>query len=138
MRCHIQFAQRSHMIRGVVGLILAYRNAVSARFASGLQHGFRCPSLGRASCLRDRAGHRQTMAVFHGHMPHVAELRFPAGGLPVEAALGIGHAGMRLILTLLAVKVRAVVAAAILRTEALLRALRWLSKGTEVSLKVGG
>ena len=41
MRRHIQSAQRSYMIRGVVGLILAHRDATSGDFVSDLQHGLR-------------------------------------------------------------------------------------------------
>ncbi len=68
--------------------------------------------------MGDGAGDRQAVAVLHQRVSHVAELRFLALRLFVEAALGIGHAGMRLVRALLLVKIPAVSARAVLGLEA--------------------
>src|SRR5664280_1304507 len=83
----------------------------------------RSATLGRSRGMRDPTVHRQTRPVLHGDVSHIAELRLPPGSLPIKPAVGIGHAGMGVVLALLSVEVRAIVSIAgpILRPEALVR-----------------
>src|SRR5229473_78067 len=122
MRRHVDGAKVSHVIGGIVGLVLTDRDAAAGGFALGLQHDLRGVSLGGTIGMRDHAGHRQTMPVLHGGMTHIAELCLPPGRLAIKPAVWVAGTGMRVVLALLAMKVRAVVivTATVLGAKALL------------------
>src|SRR5947209_7659922 len=99
----------SDMIGGVIGLVLAYRDALAGLLGFAFQHALRSTALGRSVGNRDHAADRQSMPVLHEGMAHIGELRLPPGGFAVQAAIGIARAGVRVVLTLLAVEVGAAV-----------------------------
>src|SRR6266481_6435143 len=103
MRRNVDGAQMGHMVSRVIGLIFAYRDAAAGLPGFGLEHDLRSAALGSAVGERDHARHRQPMAVLHGGVAHVAELRFSPGGLAVKTAIGIAGARMRVILAPLSV-----------------------------------
>ena len=105
----IQRAELGDVVSGVIGLVLADGDATAAFLGLYLEHDFRRAPLGRSRGMREPSSHRQTIPVLHGHVSHVAELCFLSGGLPVQPAVGIGHAGMGVVLALLSVEVRAIV-----------------------------
>src|SRR4029077_16771927 len=113
----------SHVISGIVGLVLTDRDAAAAGFALGLQHNLRGLGPGGAIGMRDHTGHRQTMSVLHGGMAHIAELCLPPGRLAIKPAVWVAGTGMGVVLALLAMEVRAViiVTATVLGAKALLR-----------------
>jgi hypothetical protein len=111
------------MVRGVVGLVRAGRDAAPGNLALGRQQVLGRASLGGAIVMRDLGCHRQAITVFHQRMPHVAELRFASLGLSKQPRIGIGCACMGIVTGLLAIKSLAVstgcaVIGSVLRTEA--------------------
>jgi hypothetical protein len=105
MRRDVDSAQIGHMIGRVIGLVFAHCDAATGLLGLGLEHHLRSAALGSPVGERDHAGHRQSMPVLHGGVAHIAELRFPPGGLAVKTAVGIAGARMRVVLALLAVEV---------------------------------
>ena len=74
-------------------------------------------------CVRNHAGHRQPMPVLHGGVAIIAKLGLPSARLAIKPAVRVAGTRMGVVLSLLAMEVRAViiVAAAVLGTkEALL------------------
>src|SRR5450756_2726618 len=121
MRCDVPGAKIGHMIGRVISFVLTGRNAAASVFAPGLEHDLRGAALGGAIGVRDHAGHRQPMPVLHGGVAHITELRLPPGGLAIKTAVGIAGTRMRVVLTLLSMKVRTVVVtASVLGAKALL------------------
>src|SRR6202521_1833817 len=118
----VDSAQVGHMIGRVIGLVFADGDTAASLFGFSLEHRLRSATLGGAGGERDHAGHRQPMAVLHGGMAHIAELRLSPGRLAVKAAVGIGRARMCVVLALLSVEVGAAVgvATAVLGAEAFL------------------
>src|SRR5664279_2180931 len=120
MRCDVAGAKIGHMIGRVIGLVFAGRDAAASVFTLDLEHDLRSAALGGAIGVRDHAGHGKPMPVLHDGVAHVGELGLPPGGLAVKTAVGIAGTRMRVVLALLAMEVRAVVAAAVLGAKALL------------------
>ncbi len=88
----------------VIGLVRADRDAgMGQGFLR--QHLLRGRPFRRAAGLRDQPRDSQTVPILHGRMAHVAEFAFFAVALAVEAAVGIGRAGMRDVLACRAVEV---------------------------------
>ena len=123
MRRDVPGAKMGYMIGRVIGLVFAGGDATASGFALGLEHDLRGAALGGAIGVRDHAGHRQPMPVLHDGVAHIGEFSLPPGGLAVKPAVGIAGTRMRVVLTLLAMKVRTIVAvaAAILGAKTLLR-----------------
>src|SRR5665213_4269525 len=108
------------MIGGVIGLVRTGGDAAADLPGLGLEHPLCGATLGGAIGVRDHAGHRQSMPVFHDGVAHIGEFGVPPGGLAVKPAVGIAGTGMRIVLALLAMEVRAIVilAATVLGTKA--------------------
>jgi hypothetical protein len=105
----VQRTQLGQVIDGVIGHVLADGDATAAFSGLGLEHVFRRAPLGRSCSMRDPTVRRQTIPVLHCDVSHVAEPGLLPLRLPIEPAVGIGHAGMSIVLALLAVEVRAIV-----------------------------
>src|SRR5580704_7028999 len=122
MRCDVDGAQIGNMIGRVISLVFAHRDAAAGLLGFGLEHDLRSATLSSAVGERDHSGHRQSMPVLHGGVPHVAKLRLPPGGLAVKPTVGIAGARMRVVLALVSVEIGSaiVVPAAVLGAEALL------------------
>src|SRR6266566_6130321 len=119
----VESAQIGHMIGRVIGLVFAHCDAAAGLLGFGLEHHLRSAALGSPVGVLDHARRRQPMPVLHGSVAHIAELRFPPGGLAVKTAVGIAGARMRVVLALLSVEIGPAifVAAAVLGAEALVR-----------------
>ena len=124
MRRHARRAQLANVLSAVIRLVLACSNAMADLLSHRTQHFLRSAAFGRAAGLGDHASYRQAVPVLHHDMPHVRKFRLAPVRLAIEAAIRI-RGGVRAVLALLAMEVRAVAAAAIFGTEALLRSLRW-------------
>ena len=102
-----------------VGVAHSQDTKEAVRLASRAAAG---AALGGAIGVGNHAGHGKPMPVLHDGVAHIGELRLPSGGLAVKTAVGIAGTRMRVVLTLLSMKVRTVfVAAAVLEAKALLR-----------------
>ena len=99
LRTHSATCERVRLfaLTGIFGLIVCSR-------AGGGSSYVRLHIAGRRR-LSVRNTPRSSVVPLHGGVAHIAELRFPAGGLAVKPAVGIGRARMHVILALLAVEV---------------------------------
>src|SRR5664280_834847 len=88
MRCDVAGAKIGHMIGRVIGLVRTGADAAAGGFALGLEHDLRGAALGSAIGVRDHAGHRQPMPIFHDGVAHIGEFRLPPGGLAVRRLSG--------------------------------------------------
>ena len=100
------------MIAGIISLVLADGDAAAGGSALGLEHDLRGAAFRRAVGMGDHAGHHQPVPVLHGGVSHIGELRLAPGGLAVEPAVGIGGAGMGIVLALLAMEIGSAVSVA--------------------------
>src|SRR5262249_31412652 len=91
----VLFAQRPHLIAGVVGFVLADRDSSSRSFGFLLEHRLGGTPLGGAAGLRDGAVNSKTIAVLHDRMTHIAELGLAPGRLAIELGLRVACALMR-------------------------------------------
>ena len=121
VRCHRSGAQLRHMIGRVVGFVFAYGDPATGEPASDCQHRLGGTPLGGAGGFAEDARHRQSVTILHSDVPHVAQLRLAARRLAIQPAVRIGGALVGVVLAGLAVEVRAIPIAAVLRAEAPLR-----------------
>src|SRR3954453_21908140 len=108
------------MVGSIIGLVLAHRNATAGQLASDCEHRFGYTPLRDAGGLAEHPCHCQSVAVLHGDMPHVGQLRLATRCLAIQPAVRIGGALVRVVLPGLTVEVRAITVTAILRAEAAL------------------
>lgn len=112
MWCRAELAQHGNMVCRVISLVLANRGGLARFFGLLLQQRLGRATFRRTVRLRDHASHGEPVAVFHQRMAHIAQFRLAALRLAVQAAVGVGRAGMRVIFAFLAVNVLAAVAVA--------------------------
>ena len=109
--------QARHVFRNIIGLVRTDRDAGMWRGVLP-QHLLRCRAFRRAAGLRDQPRDGQAVPVFPRGVSHVAEFTLLALTLAVEAAVGIGRAGRRVVLACRAVEIRPVAVCIALRLEA--------------------
>src|SRR6266850_3068157 len=131
VRRHLQPAQTSHEIPGVIPFVGAQRDPAGAREGGG--HGERRLSLGVPRCGCQARIHRQAMTVLHQDVTLVAQLGLVRLALAGQPRLGVGRRGMGGVAARLAVEVHSRIARVVGRLARRVLALEALQPGPRLN-----